>query len=116
MKIVMLAVGYCFILLCATRADGISFREKIQPIIEQHCIECHDADNKQNDFSMMSFRDLMRGGKSGRAVTPGEPDESLLFKKITGEDKPQMPRKRPPLPKETIELIKKWIEQGPKDN
>ena len=38
------------------------------------------------------------------------------MKYLTGELKPQMPMGQPPLPAEQIELVRKWIQEGAKDD
>ncbi len=49
-------------------------------------------------------------------ITPGDPEASLLYHKVTGDLGaglgPRMPLGRPPLPGRLIELIRLWIEAG----
>ncbi|RMH81451.1 MAG: hypothetical protein D6681_18190 [Calditrichaeota bacterium] len=52
-------------------------------------------------------------------VKPGDPDSSYLVKKIEGAPDilgERMPRGRPPLSAEQIDLIRRWIAEGAKDN
>jgi WD40 repeat protein len=57
----------------------------------------------------------MKGGEGGAAVEPGKPDESSLVEQISGNP-PAMPKNAPPLSHKEIELIKRWIAEGAKDD
>ncbi|MCB0644808.1 MAG: hypothetical protein KDC44_24350, partial [Phaeodactylibacter sp.] len=51
-------------------------------------------------------------------VTPGEPNASMLYKRITIHNPPnfeRMPASGNPLPESSVTLIKNWIEEGAKD-
>ena len=51
-------------------------------------------------------------------VSPGNPDESMLYKRITIHDPPNfeiMPSSGNPLPESSVALIKGWIQDGAKD-
>ena len=55
------------------------------------CQQCHGATAQFSHFSVMG-RDLMlKGGDHGPAIVPGNAEESLLYKRITGQMKPVMP-------------------------
>ncbi len=54
---------------------------------------------------------MRRGGKSGPAVIPGNPEGSLLYRLVSG-DQPAMPMQGEPLRKLQIEAIKTWISAG----
>jgi mono/diheme cytochrome c family protein len=114
--LVLAAAAACFALAGATaRAaddDKISFGKHIRPLLEQHCSQCHEPDNKHAGFDVTNYREFKRGGDSGRAIEPGEPENSLLMDKILGKSQPRMPYKLPPLSDKEIGLFRKWIEQG----
>jgi len=64
---------------------------------------------------MDNFRRLMRGGDSGTLIVPGNPDESLLLKKLSGTAEGQrMPINRPAWTVEQIGLVRTWILEGGK--
>jgi len=55
----------------------------------------------------------MKGGASGRAVVPHEPQKSRLFLMVSHADPDDaMPQKRAKLADELIETIRQWIEDG----
>jgi len=95
------------------KAEVITFNDHIKPIFRQHCLKCHGNDQQSADLNMQAYRTLIKGGSAGSVVKPGRPNASVLFQAITAEDEAaRMPPESPPLPKEQIELIRKWIESG----
>lgn len=110
----------CFVfiwLLCALalRAEDFS---RIQPLLTEHCVDCHAASEPDGKLVLESYADLLKGGESGAAIVPGKPEESLLVKMIEGtieKDGKKIvmpPGKRKKLSAGEIELIKEWIKAG----
>ncbi len=62
---------------------------------------------------MNSYAALMKGGRSGPAVTPGNPDESILIQVIKGTRPPKMPPQGS-VPAAQLEQLTKWIADGAK--
>ena len=87
-------------------AAGIEFFEKkVRPVLAEHCYECHSAGAKKGlkgGLALDSRAASRKGGDSGPAVVPGEPDESLLIEAVRFTDEAlQMPPEGR-LPAETI--------------
>src|SRR3954452_21198462 len=82
------------VLLTATaaRADGqdaapVAFFEKqVGPLLAEHCHACHSAKaNKARGGLTLDSRDaLLKGGETGPAVLPGQPEKSLLVTAVHG--------------------------------
>ena len=87
------------------------FSEHIQPLLESRCTSCHGPGGGQGDLSLASFESLLRGGKSGPAIVPGDPGASLLIAKVSGEN-PAMPLAGDPLSEPEVDLIRRWIAAG----
>src|SRR5579859_5815051 len=81
----------------------VSFEKDIQPIFKQSCLSCHKPDKKKGKLDMSTYADLMKGGKQGAAVKPGDPAKSLLVEMISGPE-PEMPEKGDKLTPEQVEL------------
>jgi hypothetical protein len=86
------------------------------PILLLRCTVCHGTRVKEAGLDLRSKAAMLAGGKSGPAIVPGKPDESLLLKKIRAEEMP--PRRRvvevsikPIEPPET-DVIERWIAAG----
>jgi uncharacterized membrane protein len=91
------------------------YAKQINPILDANCVACHGEAKSQGGLRMNSYELLMKGGKDGPVVVAGNPQNSLLFKRVTlpPDHKQFMPAEgKPPLHAEEIALIKAWIEQG----
>ncbi len=96
-----------------TAKEVVNFQRDIWPVFTQHCNDCHNADAQEGQLRLDAKALAMRGGQSGKAIVPGDPQKSLLMQRILGQgDHEQMPLDEDPLPPATVALIKKWIEQG----
>lgn len=100
-----------FTVSSARCADEMFFRKEVVPIFEQHCLRCHGQKTQRGGLSLATAAGLDAGGDSGPGVVSGKPKESLLLSMISG-DKPKMPKKAPPLTREQVFVVKKWIAQG----
>ncbi|MFK8114082.1 MAG: PSD1 and planctomycete cytochrome C domain-containing protein, partial [Rubripirellula sp.] len=88
------------------------FKESIQPILQDHCFECHGFNSRKGNLSLASREALLSGGDSGPVVVPGKPGESLLATAVEySNDELQMPPSGK-LADEKIAALKKWIEKG----
>jgi hypothetical protein len=88
----------------------------VLPILLRRCTVCHGLRRHEAGLDLRTRSAMLRGGKSGPAIVPGRPDESLLLKKIRAGEMP--PRKRlvevsvqPITPAET-EVLARWIAAG----
>ncbi len=97
-----------------TTPARVDFLKDVQPVLTAKCLGCHSGDNAQAGLKAHTRDDLMRGGKSGPAIVPGKGAESLLVLKVEGKKGLRMPPSGPPLPPETIAVIRGWIDQGAK--
>src|SRR5438045_2369156 len=109
------------ILLCPhtfheARAQSPGYATHIKPFLTRYCAECH-ADKPKGDLVVTSVPALLEGGKSGPAVVPGKPEESLLYLLMVGKNSPPMPPPRSIQPKrEEIDQVRDWILAGAVDD
>jgi mono/diheme cytochrome c family protein len=99
----------------ATTEGGLTFARDIAPIIVGNCIGCHNekAATKNGKLDLTSFETLKKGGADGAIVEPGKPDESHLYRRLTGDDTPRMPRgANRQLSDAAIEKVGEWIKAG----
>ena len=98
----------------------ISYSKDVAPILDKFCATCHNKDEDHpSQLFMDSYESLMKGGKHGQAVKPGNAKESLLLQKMDAE--PPFGKKMPPSKKliptdEQVEVLRQWIDQGAKKN
>ena len=72
-------------------ANDAIFRERIFPVLQAHCAACHTGSNANNGLSISALDDLLRGGKRGPAILPGQAANSRLIQFLRGEQSPRMP-------------------------
>lgn len=118
-----IAASVClFVLLCCSQslAQTVSFSKDVFPLIKSKCLKCHEKDDENpNNFSMDNYSTLRSSGKSRDMVVPGNGANSYLVLKLLpkppkGAQMPIFSKKK--LTDEEVEIIKKWIDQGAKDN
>lgn len=90
------------------------FVDKVYPILESHCFECHGPRKQKGGLRMDSRKWLFNGDEQHWTVIPGKPTESDLLSRVTlGRDDPDaMPPEGPGLTQDEIAVLKKWIEDG----
>ncbi len=97
----------CFALSLAA-ADPSYFRD-VRPILQRQCQGCHQPNLKSSGLDLTSYEGLAAGGKHG-------PGPAWIVKYLTGESKPQMPLGQPPLPAESIDLVRNWLAAGARND
>jgi hypothetical protein len=97
------------------RKEPVVYEKDIEPILINKCQVCHSGSVKEGKLDTSSYETLQKGGKRGKPIVPGKPDESLLVKLAGKTQKPFMPPKsEEPLTPKELALIRAWIEQGAK--
>ena len=79
-----------------TAQQAAFFEAKIRPVLEANCFQCHSHKGGKNKGHLMvdSLGALLKGGDSGPALVPGEPDKSLVLKAVGyTDDELRMPPK-----------------------
>ncbi|MBQ2821151.1 MAG: SUMF1/EgtB/PvdO family nonheme iron enzyme [Thermoguttaceae bacterium] len=85
----------------ADRVRGFSFQQQIQPILEKHCLKCHDQDAPENLRAEPSFRNgvpvpAMEGGNSYNTLSRFSPSYYNLRRYVrTPTKESQMPVLKP---------------------
>lgn len=88
----------------------VLFERDIQPVLRVRCMSCHGLEDRQGDLDMRTVELLLRGGKSGTAIVPGDASSSLIYQRILDDSMPPAGELR--LPEEKQQLIKDWLDQG----
>jgi WD40 repeat protein/mono/diheme cytochrome c family protein len=99
------------------RADAppVSYFHDVRPLLASQCVACHKPDKTKGELDMTTFGSLLKGGKHGSSVVPGDPDKSKLIEMISGDD-PEMPKDADPLKTEQVDLVTRWVKEGAKDD
>ena len=91
-------------------------QHEIIPILLLRCTVCHGAQKQEGSLDLRTVAGMLKGGKSGPAIIPGKPDQSLLITKIKSGAMP--PRRRlveasiKPIEPQEIKRLEQWIAQG----
>jgi len=101
--------------VCGQDDDGKAFfSEKVKPLLEQHCWDCHrnDVDDLGGELAMASRASMIKGGDSGSLLDESSLEESLLLRAISYEDDLYQMPPDGKMSDEEIAVFKKWAELG----
>ncbi len=95
---------------------GVTETEVMVGIVNVKCISCHGRRKQEAGLDLRSRESMLRGGKSGPAMVPGSPDQSLLIQRIAAAEMPpkELVKKADLLPTTLAELetLRLWIAAG----
>lgn len=109
-----------FVQTFSQNKDEVSYSKDLYPIIKSKCIKCHEADDENpNSYAMENVTLIRTSGKAKNIIVPGDGANSYLILKLLpnppkGAQMPIFSKKK--LPNEEVDLFKRWIDQGAKDN
>src|SRR5215471_17469577 len=68
--------------------DAEFFEKKIRPVLVEHCYQCHSAkaEKLKGKLLLDSKEAARKGGESGPAIVPGDPDASLVVQALRYEN------------------------------
>jgi hypothetical protein len=98
--------------------EGIElFEKKIRPVLVDRCYSCHSAKAEKLKAGLLldTKAGVLKGGETGPALVPGDPEKSLLIKAIRYKDDDL---KMPPKGKLAAEVVKDfeaWVKRGAHD-
>ncbi|MCH2211485.1 MAG: PSD1 and planctomycete cytochrome C domain-containing protein [Fuerstiella sp.] len=87
------------------------FEKEIQPILTDHCVTCHGAEDPDSGLDLGSLEALVRGSKSGPVIVEGFSDKSVLIRKISSRMMPPPDLEDPLTPAEILSITR-WIDRG----
>ncbi|MBI1790752.1 MAG: PSD1 domain-containing protein [Acidobacteria bacterium] len=87
------------------------FEMRVRPVLVKNCFPCHAA-SRMGGLRLDSRQDILKGGNSGPALTPGKPEESLLIRAVrrTHERFKMPPQEK--LKDEEIDVLTAWVAAG----
>ena len=89
------------------------FVNDVQPVLNKHCVGCHNADDLEGGLDLGSFAALSAGGDSGPAVVASDAAGSRLWRLTALGMEPKMPPDDLASPSaEELEVLRRWIEAG----
>ncbi|MEO8332356.1 MAG: c-type cytochrome domain-containing protein [Gallionella sp.] len=120
--IVVVALSFLVTTTPALAMAEVSYKKDIRPILDDYCLNCHKPGGKgykKSGLDMRTYKSLMKGTKFGTVIKPGDSYTSILVQAVEGRVHPSI--KMPygmngGLAKDKIELLRKWVQQGAKNN
>ena len=61
---------------------------EVLAVFQARCVRCHGGLAKQGGLDLRTMESRLKGGKSGPALVPGKPEESLLYKRMANGTMP----------------------------
>jgi hypothetical protein len=110
------------VVLLGCGEETVSYHAAVQPFLAKYCLRCHSKGGqgaKASGLRMDSYENLMKGTKYGPVVKPGDSFTSALVMLVEGRADPslRMPHDQGKAPTQAeIDLVKRWIDQGAKNN
>lgn len=119
---VLLMSSFPALALSAPSQPEVSYKKDVNPIIHDYCLNCHEPGGKGFETSgldMRTYQSLMNGTKFGAVIKPGDSFTSIMIQVVEGRVHPSI--KMPygmsgGLSRERIGILKRWVDQGAKDN
>lgn len=108
--------------LPAETQKGVSFKTDVRPIFDHYCMGCHAPGKpgyEKSGLDLRSYQSLMKGTKFGPVITPGNSLTSTLNVLVSGHADPAISMPfgiKSGLPKDKVDVLNKWVNQGAKDN
>lgn len=119
---VLLISSFPALALSAPSQQEVSYKKDVSQIIHDYCLNCHEPGGKGFEISgldMRTYQSLIKGTKFGAVIKPGDSFTSIMIQVVEGRVHASI--KMPygmagGLSKEKIGILKRWVDQGAKDN
>ncbi len=99
--------------------NPLIYGDIVTRVLEDNCVSCHNPNKQKGELVMTTYSDIMKGGKSGNTVVPGDPERSGLIMRLhlPPSDKDHMPpESKKPLSEAEIQILERWIALGASDS
>ena len=91
------------------------YTDIVQPIFESKCYTCHNKRKKKGGLRLDEPSFILKGGKDGEVIKPGNAAESDMIKRILlprNDEDHMPPKEKPQLKDNEIEILHWWIGTG----
>ena len=105
----------------AAAADPVSFKNHLFAIIHNRCLVCHQPGGdgfEKSGLDLRTYESLMKGTRHGPVVVPGDAFVSNLNVLVEGRAAKgiRMPHNQPPLSTHEIDVLRRWVNEGARNN
>jgi hypothetical protein len=90
--------------------EQLFYEKHVRPILKLHCWRCHGEEEKpKGKLDLRLVRGMLRGGRSGPGLVPGQDRTSLIWQRIAAQEMPPGKKK---LSAQEQAIVQAWIRQG----
>src|SRR5437764_351706 len=87
------------------------FESSVRPVLVENCYDCH-GEQRMGGLRLDSREGMLKGGRSGPAIVPGDPEKSLIIQAVRQtRDTLKMPKGGRLKPSEVDALVE-WVRAG----
>ncbi len=80
----------------------------VQQVFERNCLKCHGLLEQKAGLQFDSVASVLKGGKKGLVVVPGQPENSKLLRVLAPDADPHMPPKKQ-LGEADVAKLRAWV-------
>lgn len=95
--------------------DPVVYADIVAPILERRCLQCHKQEKSKGKFRMDTHELLVKGGKEGPGIEPGNSAKSNIIVRIglpEDDDEHMPPKGKPAIEEAEVLVLKWWIDNG----
>lgn len=97
--------------------DAEALGRQVQQILRAKCVACHHEGEAEGGLNLESAESIAAGSDSGGLIVAGNHQESLLFRRVSGDEPPIMPPEdngvgAQPVTEAEQALLARWIDEG----
>jgi mono/diheme cytochrome c family protein len=98
----------------ASSPETVTYEQHVRPILKANCFHCHgEGAELQGNLDLRLRRLVFKGGDSGAAVVPGNPEQSPLFTRVRDGEMPPEEIEKKLTPAEA-DVLRRWVATGAK--
>lgn len=94
---------------------ALAYKDLVQPLLQEKCYSCHAANKQKGKLRLDLPEYILKGGKNGEAIKPGNVSESEMIKRLLlpkSDDDHMPPEQKPQLSEKEIALLHWWVASG----
>ncbi|MCF3110841.1 hypothetical protein LL912_18800 [Niabella sp. CC-SYL272] len=95
--------------------EAVLYTDVVQPVLQRKCYSCHGSSKQKGKLRLDGEVQILKGGKDGKAIESGKPDESILVKRLLlplNDDDHMPPKEKPQLSPNEVAILSWWISTG----
>ncbi|MEM6278908.1 MAG: c-type cytochrome domain-containing protein [Verrucomicrobiota bacterium] len=98
--------------LAAEEKAKVTYADHVLPILENKCVNCHNADEAKGGLDLSTYSATLSGGSGGDVVASEDPGSSRLFTLSAHTEEPFMPPRGTRANEKELKILSDWIAGG----